>query len=259
MQMLSAKANPFGGIVIEPTELPDDAATFTRALDYSLDTWRREGFKVVWFEVPYAKAAFIPIATAQGFLFHHTGETKTGERVPGADYLMLTLQLEEGAYVPPFATHYIGAGGVVLTPEKELLVVSEKFRRDKSRPYFKLPGGALNQGEHLAAAAEREVFEETGVKAKFEAVVCFRHWHGYRYGKSDIYFVCRLSPLTRELVRDEVEIDELRWMPVNEYLESEYVGDFNKAIVRAAIETPGMTTAEISGYPDPHLREFFMP
>lgn len=257
--MLSAKANPFGGIVVEPNELPADPEIFADKLVHSLATWKREGFKVVWIEVPHAKAALIPVATSNGFLFHHTGETQTGERVPGADYLMLTLQLEEDAYVPPFATHYIGAGGVVLTPQQELLVVSEKFRRDKSRPYFKLPGGALTQGEHLADAVVREVFEETGVRAEFDAVVCFRHWHGYRYGKSDIYFVCRLAPLSRELNRDETEIDDVRWMAVEEYLTSEFVADFNKAIVRAAIDTRGMKLAEMTGYPDLHLREFFMP
>lgn len=259
MQMLSGKANPFNGIVINPAVLPEDPALFEEQLAYSVATWKREGFKVAWLEVPYARSALIPVATGHGFLFHHTGETQTGERVPGADYLMLTLQLEENAYVPPFATHYIGAGGVVMTPERELLVVSEKFRRDTSRPYFKLPGGALMQGEHLAEGVVREVFEETGVRAKFEAVVCFRQWHGYRYGKSDIYFVCRLSALSRELSRDETEIDDVRWMSVDEYMESEFVSEYNRSIVRAALESPGFSTTHIDGYGDANLREFFMP
>jgi len=103
-----------------------------------------------------------------------------------------------------------------------------------------LPGGALHPGEHLATAAVREVLEETGVETKFEAVICWRHWHGYRYGKSDIYFICRLSPLTHEIERDDWEIDECLWMPVGEYLQHELVGDFNRAIVEAAISTPGL-------------------
>ena len=37
----------------------------------------------------------------------------------------------------------------------------------------------------------------------------FRHWHGYRYGKSDIYFVCRLAPLSEELTMQTEELEEL--------------------------------------------------
>lgn len=257
MQMLSAKANQFGGMIVDSTQLPDDATSFTEALDYSLDGWRREGFKMIWIEIPYAKSEFIPIATSRGFLFHHTGETQVGENVPGADYLMLTLQLEEGAYVPPFATHYIGAGGVVLTPERELLVISERFR-EEGQPYFKLPGGALDPGEHLAHAAEREVYEETGVRTKFESVTSFHHKHDYSYGKSDIYFVCRLSPLSLDLNRDEGEIADVRWMPVDELLDGELMGAFNKIVVQAALERPGMKNMTIYGYPNPHNFENYM-
>src|SRR5690606_3976311 len=132
------------------------------------------------------------------------------------------------------------AGGVVINARQELLVVSERHRRDQSRPYYKLPGGALHPGEHLAEAVVREVFEETGVRARFESLVCFRHWHGYRYGKSDIYFICRLSPLSEEIAIQPDEIEESLWMPVQSYLDSEYVSIFNKQIVRAALESPGV-------------------
>ncbi|MBV7339304.1 hypothetical protein KFU94_66020 [Chloroflexi bacterium TSY] len=48
-------------------------------------------------------------------------------------------------------------------------------------------------------------------------------------------------------------------MPVDEYLNSEFVGDFNKRIVRAALENPGLPTTAIDGYSDPDRYEFFMP
>ena len=61
-------------------------------------------------------------------------------------------------------------------------MVSERHQiRPRSGPSYKLPGGALVQGEHLADGVVREVLEETGVRTRFEAVVCLRHWHGYRY------------------------------------------------------------------------------
>ncbi len=147
----------------------------------------------------------------------------------------------------------------MLNDRRELLVVNEVHRRDKSHPYWKLPGGALHPGEHLADAVVREVWEETGVRAKFEALVCFRHWHGYRWNKSDIYFICRLSPISEVIIIQQDEIEESRWMPVDEYLASDYVGVFNKRIVQAALASPGISSGWVDGYADPSRYEFFLP
>ena len=173
--------------------------------------------------------------------------------------MTLTYRLEPDALIPTYATHYIGAGGVVINDRQELLVVSERHRRDRSQPYYKLPGGALHPGEHLAEAVVREVYEETGIHARFEALVCFRHWHGYRWNKSDIYFICRLSPLSHEIVIQQSEIEESRWMPVQDYLDSEFVSAFNQQVVRAAIESTGVSPTWIDGYADASRYEFFMP
>ena len=251
MEPIAATTNPFGGIIPKPEALNADPQAFTAALRVSLEAWKAEGYRVVWLEVSIDKAALIPLAVAAGFVFHHSADS----------YLMLTLQLEEGAFVPAYASHYIGAGGVTLNSRGELLVVSEKYHRStpKSPPRYKLPGGALHEGEHLAEGVVREVFEETGVRTEFDALVCFRHWHGYRYGKSDIYFVCRLHPLSEKISIQEEEIAESLWMPVADYMGSESVGDFNKSIVKAAIETPGMVSSPIAGYGDADKYEFFMP
>ena len=117
----------------------------------------------------------------------------------------------------------------------------------------------MQPGEHLVDAVLREVREETGVNAKFESLVCFRHWHGYRYGKSDIYFVCRLAPLSQDLTMQVEEIEELLWMPLEEYFASELVSAFNKRIVHAAVNSPGVVPEWIDGYADPARYEFFMP
>lgn len=251
MDFMEWTSNPFGGVIIAPEALDPDPSVFRASLAESLRGWKQESYRVVWLEVSTDKSALIPEAVQEGFSFHHSGE----------DYLMLTLQLEEGAFVPAHASHYIGAGGVTLNSRGELLVVSEKYHRStpKSPPRYKLPGGALHEGEHLAEGVVREVFEETGVRTEFDALVCFRHWHGYRYGKSDIYFVCRLHPLSEKISIQEEEIAESLWMPVADYMGSESVGDFNKSIVKAAIETPGMVSSPIAGYGDADKYEFFMP
>jgi 8-oxo-dGTP pyrophosphatase MutT (NUDIX family) len=255
MKTLEANPNPFGGIVIKPEALPKTTRAFRRQLQASLATWQEAGYRLAWLEVPLANASLIPAAVEAGFVFHHSSEAHHN----GQGYLMLICPLEPEAFIPGYATHYIGVGGVVLNQNQELLVVSEQHRHDKSRPSYKLPGGALHPGEHIADGVVREVFEETGVQTKFESVVCFRHWHGYRYGKSDIYFICRLSPVSAEISRQVEEIEECLWMPVADYLNSDYVAPFNKRIVQAALESPGVAPTWIDGYKDAHLREFFMP
>jgi 8-oxo-dGTP pyrophosphatase MutT (NUDIX family) len=250
MELLETTTNAFGGILTQTDELPQLPDEFSARLHHSLKTWRSEGYRVVWIEIPIALAALVPIAAEAGFHFHHSGE----------EYVMMTLRLEDNAFIPAHASHYIGAGGVVLSADQELLVVSEKYHSQRpGPPRYKLPGGTLHEGEHLAEAVVREVLEETGVRAEFEALVCFRHWHGYRYGKSDIYFVCRLRPLSKAITIQEEEIAECRWMPVEEYLNTESVSTFNKRIVDTALKSPGVTPVEIEGYAEGNRYEFFMP
>lgn len=250
MSTLEGSPNPFGGFVVNPGALPLDAGRFRRRLADAMDDWEDVGYKVAWLEVPLVNSALVPVAAEAGFRYHHADE----------DYVMMTLQIEEGAYIPPHATHYIGAGGVVLSEDRQLLVVSERHQiRPRSGHSYKLPGGALVQGEHLAEGVVREVLEETGVRTRFEAMVCLRHWHGYRYGKSDIYFVCRLSPLSKEITMQEEELEAALWMPVDEYLSSDTVHLFNKTIVSAALNSEGVSPGFIEGYGDRRQFEFFLP
>ena len=249
MDALESTTNPFGGVIPRPEALPSDPEQFLRQLQHSLVAWRRDGFKVAWLELPISRASLVPAAVEAGFSYHHA----TG------DYLLLTLQLVENAVVPGYASHYIGAGGVVLNADRELLVVRESRGNAGPSRSFKLPGGALHHGEHLEDAVVREVFEETGVRTRFEAVICLRNQHGYRHGKSDIYFVCRLAPLSHEITIQADEIDECLWMPVDRYLESESVSPFNKRIVEAAMRSPGLAPTGIEGYTDRDKYEFFIP
>jgi 8-oxo-dGTP pyrophosphatase MutT (NUDIX family) len=248
IELLLHERDQFGGVIISREQLPAELAEFKERLAHSLAAWRSQGVRLAWLSLPIELAEFVPVATAHGFVFHHANERD----------LMLVCRLVEDAFVPTHATHYIGVGGVVINERNELLVVCERHRRT-SQPYYKLPGGALQPGEHLVDAVLREVEEETGVRARFEALVCFRHWHGYRYGKSDIYFVARLSPISQDLTMQAEEIEECFWMPVADYFASDLVSPFNKRIVRAALSSPGISPEWIDGYADPARYEFFMP
>ncbi len=263
MKILKSTLNPFGGVVVDTHDLSGSPLEFQKRLQLSLEGWKDEGYKLVWLEVPISKSDFIPKCVEQGFFFHHAEN----------NHVMLVYKLESGAFIPHYSTHYIGAGGVVLNDNQELLVVVERHRRHSHHhgsnggtrpagapaPSYKLPGGVLRPGEHIADAVIREVREETGISTKFMSLVCFRHWHGYRFGKSDIYFVCRLSPLDTTIRMQEEEIADCQWMPVGDYLESEFVHAFNRKIVAAALDSAGIGPESIDGYGTPATHEFFFP
>lgn len=46
--------------------------------------------------------------------------------------------------------------------------------------------GLVDCGEDLHTAAEREVFEETGIRATFQSVLVLRQAHGFGFGKSGV-------------------------------------------------------------------------
>jgi 8-oxo-dGTP pyrophosphatase MutT (NUDIX family) len=246
---LAAETDRFGGVIVDPESIASDPAEFDTQLEQAIGTWRTDGVRLCWLRLPIQLAAHVPVAVSRGFRYHHADR----------EALQLTLAVNPGAHIPLYATHYIGAGGVVLRDDDHLLVVSERHRRRGQGRHYKLPGGALKPGEHIITAVQREVLEETGVETRFRSLVCFRHWHGYRHGKSDIYFICRLDALSTAIRHDPQEIEECRWMPVQDYLAHEEASVFNKRIVRAALSGRGIVPEVIEGYGTPETHEFFMP
>jgi 8-oxo-dGTP pyrophosphatase MutT (NUDIX family) len=55
-----------------------------------------------------------------------------------------------------------------------------------------MPTGIVMAGEDLSEAAEREVLEETGIKATFACVLALRQAHGVAFGKSDMFVAVAL-------------------------------------------------------------------
>ena len=61
--------------------------------------------------------------------------------------------------------------------------------------------------------------------AEFCSVLAFRQHHDmpHYFGCSDLYFICRLRPLTFDLHPCEKEVEECQWMSVHELATSEEV------------------------------------
>lgn len=119
--------------------------------------------------------------------------------------------------LPPNASHQVGIGAFVMNEFREVLVVQEKNGPLRGSGVWKMPTGLINQAEDLCAGAVREVKEETGVDTEFVEVVGFRLGHYFSFGKSDLYFVCILRPLSMEITEQDGEIEAAKWMPLEEF------------------------------------------
>lgn len=241
MTLLEYEADRFGGAIISTDKLPA-VAEYKTLLENTICELRNQGIKLLWLFLPLERADLVECTVKAGFSYHHAD----GKGV------QLTLPLIPDAFIPAYATHYIGAGGVLVDDDNRILVIQEKHH---TRRHYKLPGGALDADEHIADAVVREVFEETGIESEFISLNCFRHWHGYRYGKSDIYFVCRLKPLSHTITLDPSEIAEALWMPLDEYLNHPDTHPFNKKIVQTALSSRGLIPEEIEDYGTPQTHE----
>ena len=72
--------------------------------------------------------------------------------------------------------------------------------------------------EDIVDAVKREVLEETGIQTKFVSLICFRHMLNFRFGCSDVYFICHLKPLTQDIDIEPREIADAQWMDVSEVI-----------------------------------------
>jgi len=208
----------FGGVTIE---IHDDeplmgANDFHVRLAAHLNIFSQQEKAGIWLMLPLAVSHYVPAAVDLGFTYHHAKP----------EYCMLTRWLPEDrpSTLPKPPHTLVGAAGMVINHHGEVLVMQEKFGRPG---FWKLPGGLKDQGEDLAAAAVREVLEETGIDVEFRCVAAFREHHGGAYGATDFYTICccvlpegaeqRPTPQPQE-----AEVAACEWMDVDEFLSAEW-------------------------------------
>jgi 8-oxo-dGTP pyrophosphatase MutT (NUDIX family) len=229
--LLAFEYNKFNGIIIDSAEIPVDEELFLQKLSALLVQASLERKSVIWLTLPIDLAHLIKIATSLGFTFHNCLPTE----------VTLTYKSLEEDYVPFVPTHSLGAGGLVQNALGQILVI-----RERGASTYKLPGGHIELGEKIEDAVIREVLEETGIETSFDSVLGMASTHPYRFGKSNIYIVCKLLPVTTKInVLDTDEIDEAKWLLPQEFLADSNNSPFNKYLVKSLVNVSGLSKSTL--------------
>ncbi|XP_030567894.1 nudix hydrolase 8 isoform X2 [Drosophila novamexicana] len=217
----------FLGVTVDCKDLKiANKSQFCEKLHKSLDFWRANKNRAIWFRVYKEQAEWVPILAGAGFDFHHART--------GVVTMYRWLPTHEQSNLPSYAHTLLGVGGLVINDQNEVLVVSDKYAIAKNM--WKLPGGYVEPRENLVDSAVREVVEETGIRTTFRSMVCLRHSHGGNFDCSDIYVVIGLKPLNLDLKRCEREIARVCWMPMDEYMRNPQVLEASRLFVRTYLD-----------------------
>jgi len=116
----------------------------------------------------------------------------------------------------------VSAGGLVVDRTGDQPVAALIGRKDRrGRLLWSLPKGHLEAGETAPEAAVREVEEETGIKGRVVAELgTIDYWfvaEGQRIHKTVHHYLLEASG--GELSDEDVEVDEVAWVPLTELRE----------------------------------------
>ncbi|KAJ6737177.1 NUDIX HYDROLASE 2 [Salix viminalis] len=210
--LLYAVNDKYGGVMVDMKE-PMDSHIYVPLLRASISQWRQQGKKGVWIKLPIQLANLVEPTVKEGFRYHHAE----------SDYLMLVHWIPDSPdALPANASHIVGIGAFVMNNKREVLVVKEKHGYFEGKDVWKFPTGVVNQGEDICTAAIREVKEETGIDTEFMEILAFRQTHKQFLGKSDLFFVCMLRPLSFDITKQDSEIKAAQWIPIDEYVNQTY-------------------------------------
>ena len=134
-----------------------------------------------------------------------------------------------------------GAYAIIAQGDELLLTL-----QDAAELELQLPGGGIDPGETSIQALHREVFEETGIQTTFSEILGMASTHPYRFGKSNIYIVCKLDPVSTLIdIQDTLEIDDAKWIHPQDFLADSNNGIFNKYLIKSLLNATGLSQSTL--------------
>jgi len=235
--MLSAKKDLYNGLIIDTKSIPSLVSDFQTSLQNLLQEAQKDNISLLWLDLTTNQHEHLSFALSLGFKFHNCEATRT----------TLTYSVQKEAYIPVPPTHTIGVGAVVINKNNEILLVQDRIHTSHS--IYKLPGGMLEEAQSLEDGVVREVWEETGIRAKLIKMVSVLNSHPYRFNKSNMYIVFQLEALSSEInIIDTNEIEKAFWMPLEDFYAHKEMSTFQKDLVSSALNHEGLTLSSNDVY-----------
>ena len=172
--MLITEEDLYNGLIINPQSTQISSQDFKISLISLMESASKDKRNLLWLDLTTQQYQHIAIALELGFEFHNCEPHRT----------TLTYQVKVDAYIPVAPSHTAGVGAIVINDKNEILLVKERIH--SSHSLYKLPGGMVEHADKFSDAVEREVYEETGVKAKLIKIVSVLNAHPYKFNKSNI-------------------------------------------------------------------------
>ena len=208
-----------------------DPKHFAKLVGVEYDRWARrldrsrERFTaVMWLSLPKSHAALLAclLEMPLRFSLHHANSARI--------MLVKTHPDSRGeAEVPSYGTHYVKVECVVVEDAtNRVLMVRDRICAERAKSVgrhdsdsnLKIVSGSSETGEFFADAAEREVMEETGVRARFGCLIGCGNRLRTRFDRDEIIMGCLLRADKGQRPKaDGGEVCEASWCDAAEAAE----------------------------------------
>ena len=210
--------------------LAREEQAWLRRLESRVGDTRARMQALFWVKIPVEIVYLLQALLGSGaFTIHHAT----------ARYIMIVkgpgTHISES--VPLYGTHYVRVECLVLDGTTgQVLVVRERIGHMECKR--KLVTGSVDLNEYVSHAAEREVFEETGIRATFSGIIGIVNRVCTRFGRDEILVGCllRTSAPDQQPVANSTEIRTAEWTMASSLIsENNMAAHWIKAVANLAL------------------------